>query len=381
MSRARRELLRARAAVLQAHFGAGLWQLGWSTRNLSVLVLLGVRYCWALRLPLRERRSGPGLRELRGQAHAARQFLQVLWAALVRPAELPLPGPPPGQPQPPGTQLAQPPARQLPLAQTPAAQSLVGGLPGLRPGAATRQPGWLLQDARVRRFQGKALSLICRRYLGVRVRPVDRAVLGAYASVDWVLQNVYTAAGVTADGRDAQRRCAVVFPTVVRLLSVQQSYAGCSPEQRRMSLPARLRFGALRRRYGVGPGGEITGSLYPQAVEVERYRRRAELCGVNARRRRKAGALAAELARLSVYDIALSLFLTLGSREAGRELILRRHKLTRLERVHCGAFSVSKNCGLGMQEQSGMYRHSTQLAPGGEGGQDGRLDREERGIA
>ncbi|MFN2312565.1 MAG: hypothetical protein ABR590_11010, partial [Spirochaetia bacterium] len=80
------------------------------------------------------------------------------------------------------------------------------------------------------------------------------------------------------------------------------------------------------------------------AVEVERYRRQAELCWVAARRRRKAGALAAELASLSAYDIALTLFLALGSgsQEGGHGLILRRNRLTRLERVHSGAFSVNK---------------------------------------
>lgn len=289
MSRVGRELRSARAALRRAYIEAFIWRLGWSMRYLIELGLMGFRCAWALRLPLRVGRGSWGVLRRAGLC-LLRELLIV-----VRLPERPS-----------GPHNLEP-ARQ--------AAGTFGRLPSVE-----SETGEMLQDLRVRRLQEKLVRMICGRYLGVLVGHADAGVLGAYVSVPWVLRNVYTAAGIGPDGlarggaaslSECRRRCAVVFPTVVRLLAMDQGAA----------------------HGGIRTGGTRSGigrSLYPQAVDVERYRRRAELVQATSRRSREAGFLAAELAALSAYDIALTLHMQLPDRHPGAP----KRALHILEHIH-----------------------------------------------
>lgn len=340
MSRAGRELRSARAAVRRAHLHAALWRLGCAVRNLRELLWLGARYVWALRLPL----TAHGM-ERRALSRAARAYLRELWRVVRLPASS-------------AERATSVASTQRAVSASTAAVATrasatvaagAGRLPSVELGSHTPggEPGALLQDARVRRLQEKVVPMICARYLGISVRRADAAVLGAYSSAAWVLRNIYIAAGIGLNGLGAgagyaagaaatpsecRRRCVVVFPTVVRLLAMDQG-AG------RGAAHNAARTGSARAATAIAGAG-VTRSLYPQAVDVERYRRRAELIRAGARHRRKAGFLAAELGTFGTYDIALTLLMQLPEQHHGAQhdrvhhAGVHRRALQRLERIH-----------------------------------------------
>jgi len=347
MSRVGRELRSARASVRRARLHAALWHLGWALRNLLELVWLGARYAWALRLPVAVHRLGR-----RGLGRAGRAYVWELWMVVRLPSTL-------AERAASGASAASA-GRAVSVAPTQRAASAVsaeraapgsGRLPSVQFEKQVPESvgaGALLQDARVRRLQEKAVPMICARYLGISVRRADAVVLGAYSSAAWVLRNIYTAAGIGLNGLGAgagyaagelatlsecRRRCEVVFPTVVRLLAMDQGAAHTAAHT-----------GSSGAAFAIAGAG-VTRSLYPQAVDVERYRRHAELLRANSRRRRKAGFLAAELGALGAYDIALTLLMQLPERHRGTQHAGTQHAGTqhagtqrravqRLERIH-----------------------------------------------
>ena len=334
MSRAGRELRSARASLRRARLHAALWRVGCAVGNLLELLWLGARYAWALRLPL----TAHGM-ERRALSRAAGAYLRELWRVVRLPASAAE-----------RTASVTPAQRSASAVSAERADPGLGQLPSVqfeKQAPESVGAGALLQDARVRRLQEKVVPMICARYLGISVRRADAAVLGSYSSAAWVLRNIYIAAGISLNGLGAgagyaagaaatpsecRRRCVVVFPTVVRLLAMDQgAYRGSAHNAARTG-----RAGVASAIAGAG----VTRSLYPQAVDVERHRRRAELIRAGARHRRKAGFLAAEIGALGTYDIALTLLMQLpeqhhGAQHAGvQHAGVQRRALQRLERIH-----------------------------------------------
>lgn len=324
---------------------AAVWRLGWTVRGLLATALLGLRYAWTLRLCCALRMGRALVVLIRSGGYASRERLSEVSPKTA-------------------SSLPEAASRLPSLQNEPVWHDAV-------PSAASS--GLILQDSRVRRLQEKALRMLCSRYLGITMGRADAAVLSRYASSTWVLGNIYTAAGIGLNGaasyqargprptvQDCQRRCTVVFPVVVRLLDMAGTAHPGVVASKRVAATARLRLLLARRRYRVGPHGEITASLYPEAVDVEWYRHRAELVGAHARRDRKAASLRAELRALSVYDMAVSFLLQPPPRAGWHTQNRYRRLLQRLEHIHGSNSSIISR---------------------GLGGQDGQLEREGRGVA
>ena len=182
------------------------------------------------------------------------------------------------------------------------------------PGAA---PVSVLTDPRVRALQASIIRAVFAARFSLRLKPAELSVLASYSSVAWLIRNLLTAAGYrgAAPPRELIHRCAVVYPVLCRALALRLVQARL--ETGRASAPGVLGRGRPPGG-GIEPDGEITRSVYPDSIVIERLKVRAE----SARRAARASAVrfrnAERLAVFSVYMAAVTLVVRSAPRTARR---------------------------------------------------------------
>lgn len=188
-----------------------------------------------------------------------------------------------------------------------------GGEPAPAPGGAVsaatvRLPAGevsLLRDERVVRLQHAVVSRALRSLPGVRPGECDLSLFARFSSAAWLVRNLLVAAG--SSGRtgaaDLAHRLRVVYPVFVAAMRMHATHLGGSHSGRR----GHARRGRNRRLRGVGPNGEIVGSLYPESLRIERLRRRAALLRCEASARRLRFRVAEERSRYERYLDAVML--------------------------------------------------------------------------
>lgn len=133
-------------------------------------------------------------------------------------------------------------------------------------------PPDLLTDNRIRRLQGRVIEALFLRVFGIRPGKGDARVMAWFSSSAWLCRNMAAAAGPATGSEDFRRRCRVVYPVFLQAMKIHRAWLTVGRVDKiRLHLIKR----ALGRYRGVGPRGEITGSLYPEIIT----RRQLQLAG------------------------------------------------------------------------------------------------------
>lgn len=158
--------------------------------------------------------------------------------------------------------------------------------------------GTLLRDERVRRLQEDIVTLVFRRRLGVAAGARERAVLGRFSSVGWLVRTLARAAGYGAAPprhAEARYRMQILLPVVVRALELHARYLElASPLQSMGGAGA----GKLRRE-------ALLRNLYPREVAAERLRHRLQTMDRDFESRRFSVRTREELRRLNRHTDAI----------------------------------------------------------------------------
>lgn len=146
---------------------------------------------------------------------------------------------------------------------------------------------YLLSDPRVQRLQRTAARVVFERQWGITVRPREADILQAFSSIPWLQENLRRACGfspaVYIPFPEFQLRTEVVYPIFMQSIRLHRGYLQ-SQTTEITPTPAHRR---RSRRHAVGPHGEITGSLFPEAIPMaQRQLKREERRVLIARRYR-----------------------------------------------------------------------------------------------
>jgi hypothetical protein len=145
------------------------------------------------------------------------------------------------------------------------------------PHTPTADAPYVLTDHRVQRLQRAAARLVFEREWGIPVRNREIDVLKSFSSVAWLRENLRRACGfspaVIIPLPEFKLRTEVVYPIFMQSMRMHRGYL--LSQTSGASAPAALHRHSSR--YSVGPHGEITGSLFPEAIpQAQRQLKREE---------------------------------------------------------------------------------------------------------